>query len=110
MIVGRRWAWRFAFAAFCFIAANDFGTPAWADFHRSDEANEPNQPALTGNWGGLRSYLERVGIIFTLPYVNDFLANVRGGIGRGAVGLGNFQPQHRRLRCMGNLFCMGLIL
>jgi porin len=93
VIAGRRWAWRFAFAAFCFIAANDFGTPAWADFHRSDEANEPNQPALTGNWGGLRSYLEGIGIIFTLPYVNDFLANVRGGIGTGAIGLGNFQPQ-----------------
>jgi porin len=94
VIAGRRWAWRFAFAAFSFLAlANDFGSPAWADFHRSDEAQEPNQPALTGNWGGLRSYLEGIGIIFTLPYVNDFLANVRGGIGTGAIGLGNFQPQ-----------------
>jgi porin len=94
-IVGRCWGWRFAFAAASFIAlANDFGTSAWAHFlPRSDEAKESNQPALTGDWGGLRSYLERVGITFTLPYVNDFLANVRGGIGPGAVGLGNFQPQ-----------------
>jgi porin len=42
--------------------------------------------------GGLRSYLERKGITFTLPYTNDFLANVRGGIRSGAVGLGIFQP------------------
>ncbi len=93
-IAGHSWRWKFASAAVFFIAlANNFGTPAWAHYPRSDEANEPDQSNLTGNWGGLRSYLERIGIIFTLPYVNDFLANVRGGIGPGAVGLGNFQPQ-----------------
>lgn len=43
--------------------------------------------------GGLRSYLEGKGLTFTLPYTNDFLANVRGGIGPGAVGIGVFQPQ-----------------
>ena len=74
-------------------SANDFGTPAWADSHRSDNPPEVSPPGLTGDWGGLRSYLDRIGIVFTLNYVNDFLANVRGGIGRGTVGLGNFQPQ-----------------
>src|SRR5229473_5816303 len=94
VIVGRRWAWTFAFAAFSLIgSANDFGTPAWAQVQRSGEPTEVSQPALTGDWGGLRPYLDRNGITFTLNYTNDFLANVRGGIGRGAVGLGVFQPQ-----------------
>lgn len=51
------------------------------------------QPNLSGNWGGLRTYLEGKGLTFTLNYTNDFLANVRGGIGPGAVGIGVFQPQ-----------------
>jgi porin len=74
-------------------AANNFGTSAWADSHRSDNPPEVSPPTLTGDWGGLRSYLDRIGIVFTFNYVNDFLANVRGGIGRGAVDLGVFQPQ-----------------
>jgi porin len=48
---------------------------------------------LSGDWGGLRSDLERRGMTFTFSYINDFLANVRGGIGTGAIGLGVFQPQ-----------------
>lgn len=74
-------------------SANDFATPARAQAHRSDEPAAAAQPALTGDWGGLRSNLERNGITFTLNYTNDFLANVGGGIGRGGVGLGAFQPQ-----------------
>ena len=60
---------------------------------RSDEAKEPSPPYLSGDWGGLRPYLESKGLTFTLSYTNDFLANVRGGIGPGAVGIGVFQPQ-----------------
>src|SRR5262249_45746089 len=52
-----------------------------------------SRPYLSGDWGGLRPYLERKGLTFTLSYTNDFLANVRGGIGPGAVGIGVFQPQ-----------------
>jgi porin len=86
--------WTFACAVLSAAgAANDFGTPAWAQAHRADEPVEFSQPTLTGDWGGLRSHLERNGVTFTLNYTNDFLANVRGGIGRGAVGLGVFQPQ-----------------
>jgi porin len=48
---------------------------------------------MTGDWDGLRSYLERQGITVTLNYTSDFLANVSGGIKTGAVGLGAFQPQ-----------------
>jgi porin len=40
----------------------------------------------------VRSNLERKGITFTFNYTNDFLANVRGGIRSGAVGIGVFQP------------------
>jgi porin len=32
------------------------------------------------------------GVTFTFNYTNDFSANVQGGIGRGAIGLGAFQP------------------
>jgi carbohydrate-selective porin OprB len=81
VIVGR-WTWTFAFAAFSLIgsAAGDFGTPALAQVQRSGEPSEVSQPNLTGDWGGVRSYLERHGITFTLNYTNDFLANVHGGM------------------------------
>ncbi|MGA7426426.1 MAG: carbohydrate porin [Rhodoplanes sp.] len=60
---------------------------------RSGEPSEASPPNLTGDWGGVRSYLERNGITFTLNYTNDFLANIGGGIKPGAIGLGVFQPQ-----------------
>jgi porin len=92
--VGRRRGRRFVIAAVALIgSANDLWMPAWAaDSHRSDEPVQVPQPGLTGDWGGLRPYLESNGIVVTLPYVNDILANVSGGIRRGGVGLGNFQP------------------
>jgi porin len=93
-VIAGRWAWTFGFATFSLIgsAADDFGTPALAQVQRSGEPSEVSQPNLTGDWGGLRSYLERHGITFTLNYTNDFLANVHGGIKTGAVGIGIFQP------------------
>jgi porin len=92
VIVGR-WAWTFAFAAFSLAgSASDFATPAFAQVQRSGEPSEVSQPNLTGDWGGLRSYLARHGITFTLNYTNDFLANVQGGIKSGAVDSGAFQP------------------
>lgn len=91
---GCRWVWTFAVAALSlFGSANDFGTPALAQVQRSGEPSEVSQPNLTGDWGGVRSYLERNGITFTLNYTNDFLANVGGGIKPGSVLLGVFQPQ-----------------
>jgi porin len=94
-VIGRRrWGWTFAFAALFMVgSANDFGTSAWAQAQRSDEPTEPGQSTLTGDWGGLRPYLERKGLVFNLNYTNDFLSNVRGGIGLGTVGIGIFQPQ-----------------
>jgi porin len=93
-IVGR-WAWTLAFATFWLVGSGeDFQRPALGQVQRSGEPSEVSQSAnLTGDWGGLRSYLERNGVTFTFNYTNDFLANVRGGIGAGAVGLGVFQPQ-----------------
>ena len=48
---------------------------------------------MTGNWDGVRSDLERLGVTFTLSYTNDFLTNVNGGIKTGSVLIGVFQPQ-----------------
>ena len=52
-----------------------------------------SQSTLTGDWGGLRSQLERSGVTFTFNYTAELLANVRGGIRRGSVINGLFQPQ-----------------
>ena len=93
-VVRRRWAWTFVCAVLSAAGSSDnFVTSVWAQAHRSDEPVEFSQPTLTGDWGGLRSDLERKGVTFTLNYTNDFLANIRGGIGRGAIGIGAFQPQ-----------------
>ncbi len=89
-----RWAGTLAVAALASVgSAGNFSTPASAQAQRSDEAKEPAQSTLTGDWGGLRPYLERKGLVFTLNYTNDFLSNVRGGIAPGTVGIGAFQPQ-----------------
>ena len=87
-LVGCLPAWTFAFVIFLMGS-----TVAVAQVQRSGEPSEVPQPNLTGDWGGLRSYLESTGVTFTFNYTNDFLANVRGGIGPGAVDLGVFQPQ-----------------
>src|SRR5262245_51109251 len=92
-IAGRRWAWTFVAAALYFGLAAHCGTPAWAQYHRSEPAPTSAPSTLTGDWGGVRSDLERNGVTITLNYTNDFLANVRGGIGPGAVGIGVFQPK-----------------
>jgi carbohydrate-selective porin OprB len=94
-IAGRLLARTFAVAALSLVgSAANFATPAWTQVQRSGEPPEVPQPTgLTGDWGGLRSYLDRNGVTITLNYTNDFLANVRGGIGPGAVGTGIFQPQ-----------------
>ena len=88
--VRRLVAWTIAFAAALFAGCPaDIGASAWA---QAPSDNLWTRPALSGDWGGLRSTLERSGVTFTFNYTNDFLANVRGGIGRGAIGLGAFQP------------------
>jgi porin len=73
-------------------ASVGLGVKAHAQAPRSDNPTPPGQSYLTGDWGGARSYLERLGITFTLSYTDDVLANVGGGIKTGAVGLGIFQP------------------
>jgi porin len=87
----RRWAR--AFACALSLLATSYATKVWAQSQRSDNPAAPGQTYLTGDWGGLRSCLERLGVTFTISYANDFLANVGGGIKTGAVGIGIFQPQ-----------------
>jgi porin len=89
-----RWAWSFSYAL-CWVGAGisiELGT-AHAQSVRSDEPAPPGRTYATGDWGGVRSYLEDNGITITLSYVNDFLANVGGGIRPGQIDLGAFQPQ-----------------
>src|SRR6185312_8128801 len=52
-----------------------------------------HRDTLTGDWGGLRPDLADKGVVFTLPYTGEVLANLRGGIQRGAEYDGMFQPQ-----------------
>ena len=68
-------------------------TKAWSQAIHADNPAPAGQTYLTGDWGGLRSYLERNGVTLTLTNTTDFLANVSGGIKTGAVGLGAVQPQ-----------------
>jgi porin len=89
-----RWAWSFS-CALCWVGAGisiELGT-AHAQSVRSDEPAPPGRTYATGDWGGVRSYLEDNGITITLSYVNDFLADVGGGIRPGQIDLGAFQPQ-----------------
>jgi len=91
-IVRRLWTWMHACAALSlFGSATGFGTSAFAQ--APPDPNLWTRPTLTGDWGGVRYYLDRNGVTFTFNYTNGFLANVRGGVQRGAVGLGVFQPQ-----------------
>src|SRR5712692_571255 len=91
-IVRRLWPWMHACAALSlFGSATGFGTSAFAQ--APPDPNLWTRPTLTGDWGGVRYYLDRNGVTFTFNYTNGFLANVRGGVQRGAVGLGVFQPQ-----------------
>jgi porin len=87
----RRWAR--AFACVLSLLATSYATKVWAQSQRSDNPAAPGHSYLTGDWGGLRSKLEGLGVTFTFSYTNDFLANVGGGIKTGAVGIGIFQPQ-----------------
>jgi porin len=89
-----RWAWSFS-CALCWVGASisiELGT-AHAQSVHADEPPPPGRTYATGDWGGVRSYLEDNGVTITLSYVNDFLANVGGGIRPGQVDLGAFQPQ-----------------
>jgi porin len=88
-----KWAGMLTVAALAAAGSIAHSACAWAQAQRSDEPKEPAQTTLSGDWNGLRPYLERKGVVFTLNYTNDFLSNVRGGIGPGSVAIGVFQPQ-----------------
>jgi len=90
----RRRSWPRVWGTLCLlVAANVLETKAWAQSQRSDNPAVPGQQYLTGDWGGTRSQLERLGVTFTLSYTNDFLTNVSGGIRNGSAAIGVFQPQ-----------------
>src|ERR1700738_5099303 len=89
--IGRhRCSWVFAWGSLCLLGAfGELGTKAWSQAQQSDNPAAPGQSYLTGDWGGVRSSLERLGVTFTFNYTNDFLANVGGGIKTGGGGLGS---------------------
>ena len=66
-IAGRRWAWTFAVTALSVLGSTtNFSTPAFAQFHRSEPPPASPPSTLTGDWGGLRSYLDSIGVTITL--------------------------------------------
>jgi porin len=95
----RHWSWTRSFftlacgAIALAAASNMLATKAWSQAIHADNPAPAGQTYLTGDWGGLRSYLERNGVTLTLTDTTDFLANVSGGIKTGAVALGAVQPQ-----------------
>ncbi len=52
-----------------------------------------SRATLAGDWNGLRTQLENSGITITLPYTAELISNHHGGIRRGSVVNGLFQPQ-----------------
>jgi porin len=89
-IVRRRRRWTRALAALSLLGlASNFTSFACAQA----PSDLWTRPTLSGDWGGLRPYLDGKGITFTLNYTNDFLWNASGGVKPGGVGLGVFQPQ-----------------
>jgi len=88
--VGRRWT-RACAALTLAAAAAGFGTCARAQ--SQPQSDLWTRSTMSGDWGGLRPWLDSKGVAFTFGYFNDFLANVGGGIKRGAVDIGSFQPQ-----------------
>ncbi|HZP70919.1 MAG TPA: carbohydrate porin [Pseudolabrys sp.] len=66
---------------------------ALADSSRAPATDIWTQSTLLGEWGGLRPRLESAGIAFSLNYTAELLANRHGGIRRGEVVDGLFQPQ-----------------
>ena len=62
-IVGRRWTWAHACAALSVVAsATGGGTCGWAQAPPDPAANLWTRPTLSGDWGGLRSQLDRNGV------------------------------------------------
>jgi porin len=90
-----RWTYRLAYFALCWVGASvsiELGT-AHAQSVHSDDPAPAGRIYATGDWGGVRSYLEDHGVTITLSYINDFLANAGGGIRPGQIDLGAYQPQ-----------------
>ena len=89
-----RWAWSLSCALYWVGAGVSIQLgSAHAQSVRSDEPAPAGRTYATGDWGGVRSYLEDRGVTIILSHVNDFLGNVGGGIRRGQIDLGALQPQ-----------------
>jgi len=87
-IVGRLAAWTRTCAAISIVGLY-FSASAWAQV----PPDLWTRQTLSGDWAELRPYLEGKGVTFTFNYTNDFLWNAGGGVKRGGVALGVFQPQ-----------------
>src|SRR5574343_162100 len=67
--------------------------PAWVCASEDNPDGFFVRPALSGDWGGLRSQLEDNGVVFSLTQTSDVLGNINGGVRRGIQYAGLFQPQ-----------------
>lgn len=72
-----------------------------AEPETSDQpAQQDKQPSISTSLppeladpGGVRSTLERAGIVYSLTYIGEGLGNLRGGVRRGATFQGRFDAQ-----------------
>src|ERR1700733_13757578 len=84
--------WRAAIGlAFCAQALVSAAATPEADGTGADAGSQEKAQAydnLTGDWGGLRSDLERRGLKLTLGYKNETAGNPSGGNSREATSVG----------------------
>jgi porin len=78
LLCGR--AWRFGIATLVVFGAL-FGVQT---AHASDWSQWLSQPTMTGDWGGVRTSLQALGITPHAYDLTEFAANVSGGKGRGS--------------------------
>ena len=76
------------FLRYMLVLAIAIMPPAYG-YAAEEEAPDWNAQTLSGDWGGQRSSLYKQGIELIFSHKSDFLANVSGGIKRGANWLGH---------------------
>lgn len=70
---------------FAMFALAHFGI----DHAVAEDAPDPNEATLTGDWGGMRTRLTNAGVTLEFIHKSDVLAIAAGGLQRGAAWMGN---------------------